>query len=675
MKKILSTALVFLVFVQNTGYSQESGIDASAFDPSIRIQDDLFQAVNGVWLKNTPIPDDKSNYGSFVILADESIARIRGLMEELISREQMAGSEAKKIGDFYTSFLDEVRAEALGASPLKTELELISKIANLEELAAIIAHCNAIGVRTPLGFGVAQDDKDSTRYLSVLRQSGTTLPNRDYYLKDDEKYIKARKALANYITKVFSLAEIEVSNADVEAIVKIEKALAEVQWTPVQLRNPNARYNLYKVSDLNDVMPAFNWEGYLDGLGVGDISEINVSTPSFFEGLNVVFETTPVAVWKNYLKFQLLDSYAPYLSKEFVAANFELKQKELAGTPQQKPRWKRAVETASGGFGFGVLGDAVGKLYVEKYFPPEAKQKMEVLVENLLKSFDSSIDGLTWMTNETKVKAKLKLSKITTKIGYTTVWRDYSKLEIKADDLVGNMMRSATVEFERNRDKLGKPINRDEWGMTPQTVNAYYNPSKNEIVFPAAILQKPFFNFKAENAVNYGGIGAVIGHEISHAFDDQGSQYDGDGNLKNWWTDTDRQAFEKLAKRLIDQYSKYEPLEGKTVNGQLTLGENIADLSGLSIAFKAYKLSLNGKESPRLADWSGEQRFFLGWSQVWRRKYRDAEMVRRLLIDPHSPSWYRTNGPVTNIDQFYETFGVKEGDELFKPTEDRIRIW
>jgi predicted metalloendopeptidase len=443
------------------------------------------------------------------------------------------------------------------------------------------------------------------------------------------------------------------------------------------MRNAEKRYNLFKISDLGQIGANTNWADFLDAAGVADIEEINVMTPDFFRALDSIIADTSVDTWKRYLRFHLIDSYAQMLSEDFVNAHFEFHDKTLAGIPEQKPRWKEgvAVVAGEGAGGFGALGEVVGRLYVEKYFPPENKARMDALVKNLLRAYSESIDELEWMTADTKARAHEKLAKIDTKIGYTDKWRDYSGLDVSADDLFGNIRNSNAVEYKRMIDKLGQPIDRTEWGMTPQTVNAYYNPTKNEIVFPAAILQPPFFNVDADDAVNYGGIGAVIGHEISHGFDDQGSKFDADGNLKSWWTPEDRAAFEALTKRLVDQYSEYEPMPGKNVNGQLTLGENIADLSGLSIAFKAYKLSLGGKPAPEIAGWTGDQRFFLGWSQVWRRKYRDAEMVKRLLTDPHSPSWYRANGPVTNIDAFYSAFDVKPGDALFKPVEERIRIW
>jgi predicted metalloendopeptidase len=412
------------------------------------------------------------------------------------------------------------------------------------------------------------------------------------------------------------------------------------------------------------------WDELFAAAGVPDIQEINVMTPSFFEKLDAIILETPVDAWKVYLQFRLLDRFAPLLNKEFNRAHFELHEQELGGTAEQEPRWKRGV-----GLLGSAMGEAIGELYVAKHFKPEAKERMNELVQNLLKAFDSSIDELSWMTAETKVKAKEKLAKINTKIGYPDIWRDYSALEVVAGDLIGNAKRAAEFEYQRQINKLGKPIDRNEWGMTPQTVNAYYNPTMNEIVFPAAILQSPFFSMDAPDALNYGGIGAVIGHEISHAFDDQGSRYDGDGNLKNWWTAEDRRAFEALTRRLVDQYKEYEPLPGQKVNGQLTLGENIADLSGLAIAYKAYQISREGKAAEEFDGWNGDQLVFIGWSRVWQRKYRDAEMIRRLATDPHSPSHFRANGPVMNIDAFYTAFNLKEGDKLFKPESERIRIW
>ncbi len=657
--------------------SLKSGIDPTGFDPSVRIQDDLFMHVNGNWVLHTPIPDDKSNYGSFTQLADEALLNIRTLIEKAATGQHPAGSDEQKVGDFYHSFMDEATAEQRGIQPLAEEL---SRVDQLDSLPALIQHwgkLQRIGVGGPIGFYVDQDDKNSTQYLAAIVQGGTSLPDRDYYLKDDPKYVKAREALVTYIEKLYTLAGRNDGAEAAKAILQIETKLAEVQWPRVELRNADKRYNKHALDDLLKKYPEIAWKPFFESVEAATIQEVNVVTPSFFEGFQTILKETSLDAWKQYVRYHLIDAFAPALSQAFIDAHFELHSKELAGIPQQKPRWKRAVEAVAGaGAGdFGVLGDAVGRIYVAEHFPADAKARMDELVKNLLKAYEQSIQDLTWMTPITKQRAQEKLARITPKIGYPKKWRDYTALEIRRDDLVGNLMRSAQHEHRRMINKLGKPVDRDEWGMTPQTVNAYYNPGLNEIVFPAAILQPPFFDPHAEDAVNYGGIGAVIGHEISHGFDDQGSKYDGAGNLENWWTEEDRAAFTRLTNRLVEQFSLYEPLPGKRVNGELTLGENIADLSGMSIAYKAYRLSLNGQEPPVIDQWTGDQRFFIGWAQIWRRKYREEEMVKRLLTDPHSPSHYRANGPVANLDIFYQAFGVKDGDKLFKKADDRIRIW
>ncbi len=652
------------------GGASAQELDQTTFDTSIRIQDDLFMHVNGTWLKTTEIPGDKSNYGSFIALDDLSRERIREIVEESAKLKHAPGSTGQKVGDFYRSFLDEATINSQGVIPVINELNKVSELKTHADVIAHFGRLGEIGVGSPMGLFVSIDRKNSTQYVPILVQTGTTLPDRDYYLQtEEEKYKAAREALVIYINRLFELAGLESKNPG-ETILALETRIAEAQWPRVEMRDAEKTYNKFQTSELEGLAKNIKWPEFFAAAGLDGIQEVNVMTPSFFEQLDAIIVETPVETWKAYLHYQILDSFAPYMAKEFDLAHFELHSKQLAGTTEQEPRWKRAV-----GLLGGALGEAVGELYVEKHFKPEAKERMIELVQNLLKAFDSSIDELTWMTDETKVKAKEKLSKINTKIGYPDVWRDYSALEVVSGDLVGNVMRAAQFEHNRQINKLGKPIDRNEWGMTPQTVNAYYNPAMNEIVFPAAILQSPFFSMTAPDALNYGGIGAVIGHEISHAFDDQGSRYDGDGNLKNWWTDADRQAFEALTKQLIDQYKEYEPLPGQNVNGQLTLGENIADLSGLAIAYKAYKISREGKEPEEMAGWDGDQLVFIGWSRVWQRKYRDAEMVRRLAIDPHSPSQFRANGPVMNIDAFYSAFEVKEGDKLFKPASERIRIW
>ena len=677
-KKILAGFLVMAFLFAGVAShlpAQDKGLKLENFDKKTRVQDDLYRHVNGSWLDKTEIPSDKSNYGSFTALADLSQARIRQIVEEAASGENPNGSDKQKVGDFFKSFMNQAAINRKGAKPIKKFLENVDKIDNHFKIFSAFGRFGAMGVDVPVGVFVMQDAKDSSRYMLHMMQSGTSLPDRDYYLKDDEKSKAVQQALKKYIATILKSAGIENSEESAEKILELETKLAEAQVDRTTLRDVEKRYNKMLVADLKEKFKTGNWQALLKNAKIPEVEDVNVMTPPFFEKFKSIFRKTDVATWQTYLRYKIIDLAAPYLSKEFEDAHFELYSKTLAGVPEQKPRWKKAVDSISPSRGKGTLGEMVGKIYVERHFTEEAKKRMDELVKNLLAAFDKGIDELEWMSDKTKMAAKDKLSKIRTKIGYPKKWLDYSALEVKPNDLFGNMVRSSRVEYARMVNKLGKPVDREEWGMTPQTVNAYYNPSKNEIVFPAAILQPPFFDLEGPNALNYGGIGAVIGHEISHAFDDQGSQFDGDGNLRNWWTDEDRKAFKALADKLVAQYSGYEPLPQKKVNGKLTLGENIADLSGLAVAYKAYKISREGKKDEEFAGWNGPQLFFVGWSRVWARKYREAEMVRRLLTDPHSPSRYRANGPVMNIDAFYEAFELKEGDKLFKPKTERIKIW
>ena len=673
MHRLVALALVVCA---TTASAQQlrSGVRVENFDRSVRPQDNLFNHVNGRWLLRTEIPGDKSNYGSFTVLSDEAIDNVHALMQEAAKVEGATGN-VQKIGDFYKSFMDVSSIEQAGIDSLMPELKRIEGLESKEDVIRHFGYLQQVGVGGPIAFFVGADAKSSKENLAAVFQSGTTLPDRDYYFVDNEKYAKARAALKAYIVELFELSELEGGELAAAQIVELETKLALFQWSRIKLRNPQLRYNKYQVADLPKLTPSMPWGIFFEAVGAKDLKELNVATPPFFRALEAIVATTDLDVWKQYMRFRVLDSAAPALPKPYVDAAFNLYQKELAGVKEQKPRWRRAVEAASGGRGFGVLGDAIGEMYVKKHFAEEAKRRMDLLVQNLLKTYETSINDLTWMSDETKAKALDKLHKITPKIGYTEKWRDYTKLQIDPKDLIGNMRRAAKHGHDRMMAKLGKPVDDTEWGMTPQTVNAYYSPSKNEIVFPAAILQPPFFNPEAEDAVNYGGIGAVIGHEISHGFDDQGSQFDGDGNLKNWWTKEDRAAFKKLADALVAQYDAYEALPGKNVQGKLTLGENIADLSGMAIAYKAYKMSLGGKPGPVMDGFTADQRFFIGWAQVWARKYREEELVRRLVTDPHSPSLFRANGPIINFDPFYEAFDVKEGDKLFKAKGKRIQIW
>ncbi len=652
-----------------------SGIDNRGMDRSVRVQDDLFLAGNGQWLKHTPIPAEKSTYGAFEILGDQSQQHVLEIFKETTTGNYPDGSDEKKIGDFFKSYMNTSETEQRGIEPLREQLAKVDDISNVEDLVRHWGYLQTIGVTTPIGFYVDQDDKQSDQHLAAIIQGGLSLPDRDYYLEDGPKYEKARAALKTYINKIFELAELPADPNIASDILSLEKQFAQHHWERTELRDAEKRYNKHTIQELIGRAPDIAWSEFFTSAGTQDLAHVNVNTPSFMEALQDILETTDLDTWKQYTRYHIVDSYAMALSEDFVAANFELYGKQLRGMEELKPRWKRAVEAIAGARGMGALGEAVGRMYVERHFPAEAKERMDVLVKNLLQSFDESIDQLEWMTPETKERAHEKLKKINTKIGHPTKWRDYSALEVSDNDLVGNLMRSARVEHQRMLDKLGSPVDREEWFMTPQTVNAYYSPSLNEIVFPAAILQPPYFDFTADDAANYGSIGAIIGHEISHAFDDQGSKFDGDGNLKNWWTDEDRKSFQDLTGKLVEQYEGYSPLTGRNVNGQLTLGENIADLSGMSVAYKAYELSLDGNEAPEIDGWTGPQRFFLSWSQSWRRQYRDAEMVNRLLTDPHAPAAYRANGPVTNFTPFYEAFELLEGDGLFKPAEERIRIW
>ncbi|WP_028007295.1 M13 family metallopeptidase [Solimonas flava] len=647
-----------------------SGIETANFDPQVRAQDDFYRHINGTWLKKTEIPADKSNYGAFTKLADDAQLHLREIIEAAAANpDKKPGSDEQKTGDFYAAFMDEARADTLGLQPLEGELATIAALKDRKELPALLAHLETIGVPTFPGY-IEPDAKDSKQYIVYLSQGGTQLPDRDYYLEKGDKFEAIRKAYVAHIEKMLTLAKLPDAAKSAKAIMALETRLAEAQWTQVASRDAENTYNKVAFADLAKLTPGFDWTAFIDGTGIGKSPGLIISQPSFFSAWDKIIGATALPTLKVYLQWQLLTNYAPYLSQPFVDENFAFFAGTLNGVKENQPRWKRGVEATE-----GALGEVLGRLYVAKYFPPEAKARMEALVQNLLKAYQQSIQSLDWMTETTKQKALAKLATFDPKIGYPKKWKDYSALEVKADDLVGNVMRSHLVEHHRETAKLGGPIDRDEWGMTPQTVNAYYNPLKNEIVFPAAILQPPFFDMNADDAVNYGGIGAVIGHEIGHGFDDQGSKFDGDGNLKSWWTDEDRKNFEARTKALIAQYDAYEPLPGQHLQGAFTIGENIGDLGGLSIAYQAYQLSLNGRPAPVLDGFTGDQRFFIGWAQVWRRKYTDQNLLNRLKTDPHSPSEFRCNGVVVNVPAFYPAFDVKPGDKMYLAPEKRVKIW
>ncbi|MGH8854538.1 MAG: M13 family metallopeptidase [Telluria sp.] len=649
------------------------GIALEYVEPGVRAQDDFFEHLNGKWLKSVEIPADKSSWGAFHKLHDDTQPQLRAIIEKSAAvKGARSGSEEQLIGDFFASYMDEARLEQLGLTPLNGELARIAAIKNKSELPATFARLGRIGVTVPFGFYIHQDAKDSTKYVADLYQGGLGMPDRDYYLKqDDAKLADTRAKYQQHVEKMLALSGDQDAAANAKAVVELETELARVQWTKVENRDPVKTYNKVELVKLAELAPGYDWNAWLGEAGIaGKTGYVIVSQPSYLKGMAEVVNRVPLETWKRYLQLHAVNGYASYLSKAFVDQRFAFHGTTLSGAPQLEPRWKRGVSTIE-----GALGDAVGKLYVKEHFPAERKARMEVLVKNLLAAYKSSIDTLDWMSPATKKQAQAKLAKFTPKIGYPNKWKDYSSLTVKRDDLVGNVMRSREVEYNRELNKLGKPIDRDEWGMTPQTVNAYYNPELNEIVFPAAILQPPFFDANADDAVNYGGIGAVIGHEISHGFDDQGSQYDGDGNMRNWWTEEDGKRFAEKTKALVSQYSGYSPLPGYHVNGELTLGENIGDNSGLAIAYKAYKLSLKGKKAPVIQGLSGDQRFYMGWGQVWRSKMRDPAQIAQVKTDPHSPGQFRANGTLKNQPGFYEAFGVKQGDKMYLAPKDRVIIW
>ncbi len=659
------------VVASATQASQQSGIEKQNFDTHVRHQDDFYYSVNGNWLKSTPIPADKSNYGAFSVLYEQSQKSLRKIIEEAAAKQdKLEGSSEQKVGDFYASYMNTDKLEQLGISPLQAQLTNIDKANDHGDIERLMGSLLIDGASMPFGFYVNNDAKNSSQYGVYIYQSGLTLPDRDYYIKDDAKYVANREALAVYITELMNKAGYKNAKRAAANVLKIEEFIAQSQWSRTESRDANKSYNKMDREALQTLLGHFDFSQFAAGAEMFQVSEVIVRQPSYLQKLGKKFTSFPVSAWQDYLAFHLVDDYAELLSKDFVDLHFAFHKQRLMGVEQQSPRWKKAVDAAD-----QVIGEIVGKEYVKRNFKPEAKARMEKMIQNLIKGFEVSINELEWMTPETKVAAQEKLSKFTYKIGYPDKWKDYSGLSIKADDLVGNYQRYANFEYKGMLDKLGKPIDRTEWHMTPQTVNAYYSPVSNEIVFPAAILQPPFFNMDADDAVNYGGIGAVIGHEISHGFDDQGAKYDGDGNLRNWWSDKDREEFKKRGDKLSAQYSKYEALPGKFVNGDLTLGENIGDLGGLTVAARAYQLSLNGEEAPIIDGLTPEQRLFIGWSQVWRRNYRDEELARRLLTDSHSPSHFRAMGTPKNIPAFYEAFGVKEGDEMYLAPEERVKIW
>jgi len=655
----------------------DSGIRTDELDPAVRPQDDLFRHVNGKWLEATEIPADKARWGSFMILAEESETAVHEIVEK--AQNAPEGTEERKFGDLYTSFMDEERIDALGVEAIRDELTFAEGVDSIPSLLQTVAKLERRGLGGFYQLFVDNDPGDPGRYLVFLEQAGISLPDESYFR--EERFAPVREAFVAHIQKMFELAGYDDAPERAQRVFDLETAIAGKHWDNVASRDSEKTYNLYDWADAKAVFTGGAADGQAADLDVwaealdapqGALAEVVLRQPSFTAGLAELLTDDRLESWRDWLTWQVIHGAAPYLSGDFVEANFDFYGRTLTGTPQMRVRWKRGVSLVE-----GAMGEAVGRIYVEHHFPPAAKQQMDELVANLIEAYRQSIRTLDWMGEETKERALDKLEKFTPKIGYPVKWRDYARLEIDPTNLVGNVRAAALFEFERELGKIGSPIDRDEWFMTPQTINAYYNPGFNEIVFPAAILQFPFFDADRDAAANYGAIGAVIGHEIGHGFDDQGSKFDGDGRLEDWWTEADRAAFEERTASLIEQYNALAPAQVPEhhVNGALTIGENIGDLGGLGIAWKAYLLSLNGEEPPVIDGLTGAERFFLSWAQAWQQKGRDEEVIRLLAIDPHAPNEFRCNQIVRNIDAFYDTFQVGDGDRLWLPPAERVTIW
>ncbi|WNG48986.1 M13 family metallopeptidase [Archangium minus] len=655
------------------------GVDTAGMDPAVAPGDSFYRFVNGTWLQKTEIPADKSSYGMFTTLAEEASRRTRALIEEAASSHASADSEVRKLGDLFASFMDEAAIEAKGVSPLAPELSRIAAIANRRDLAAALGDTlradvdalNTGDVTTDrlLGLWVSEDLNEPSRYAAYLMQGGLGLPDRDYYVVDNARFTEVRQKYQEHIATLLRLAGITDAEARARRIFELERNIAQVHWAQVDTQDVAKTNNPWPREELARRAPGLDWEAYLGAAGLGQQREFIIWQPSALTGIAKLVGSEPLQTWKDYLTFHAIARAAPYLPKAFVDESFAFNGRVLSGAQQLRERWKRGVDVTS-----EAMGEAIGKRYVEKYFPPEAKAEADKMVRNIIAAFGQRIDSLTWMSPETKKRAKEKLSTLQVGIGHPEKWRDYSGLEIVRGDAYGNAERASRFEYQRNLRKLGKPVDRSEWFMVPQLVNALNSPQQNSIIFPAAILQPPFFDASADPAVNYGGIGSVIGHEIVHSFDDVGAQFDARGKLANWWTREDAEKFKAASQALVAQYGAYRPLPDLAVNGELTLGENIADVAGLAVAHDAYRLSLGGKPAPVLEGFSGDQRFFLGFGQVWRNKYREPFLRRLLLTDGHSLGEYRAS-TVRNLDAWYQAFSVTPGQALYLAPEQRVRIW
>lgn len=649
-----------------------TAFDPSSLDSTIRPGDDFFRFVNAKWMEANPIPGDRSRFAIFDQLNENSLNTLKSVMETAAETKSKAGSNEQKVGDFWASGMDSSAINQQGIAPLQPYIDQINQMKTGDDIITVAAQMNRLYTGIPFGTYVGQDDKNSTVQLLFMFQGGLGLPDRDDYFRKDAISETNRQYYKEHIAKTWQLmgADEATAKANADIIFNMESKMAAASMDRVTMRDPHATYHKYHRNDLGSISKDINWELFFTKLGTPAFDSLIVSQPAYYTALGSLIKSTPINDWKTYYQFHLVNNTSEYLGDAFVAQNFDFYQSKMRGVKEMKPRWKRVVETAN-----FCLGEALGQEYVKTAFSPESKERMLVMVDDLKESMKTRIDALDWMSAETKKKAQEKLASFTVKIGYPDKWRDYSNLSIDRGPYVLNVMRSIEFEAQRNLNKIGQPVDKTEWGMTPQTVNAYYNPSNNEIVFPAAILQPPFFDPNADDALNYGGIGAVIGHEITHGFDDQGRQYDANGNLVQWWTGADDTLFNSKANVVVTQYESFCPMDSQCVNGNLTLGENIADFGGLTIAYYAFKLTEEGKSTELIDGFTPAQRFFLGFGRIWASQYTEQAMRQQLLTNPHSPGEYRVNGTLANMPEWYEAFGVKEGDKLWLPEPDRAKIW
>ena len=645
------------------------GIDFTAQDQAVRPGDDFYRYVDGHWLATEKIPADRATWGSFAELREQADSDVKSIIEAAVGAQAPAGTDEQRIGDFYNAFLDTRKIDQLGLAPARAGLDAIAGLKTHEQVAALIAE-PGMPLDGPIGYGISLDQKNPDRYIVNIGQSGLSLPDREYYLKSDPQIVDIRTQFVAHVEKMLILAGHRNANTEATRILALETEIAKLHWEVAKRRERDLTYNLMTVASLETDAPAYPWGSVFKSLGLTGLKEVVVAEWSAVPSLAKLFKNTPVSTLKIYLTYQYLTGEAGVLPKAFDEENFDFYGRILNGQPEQRERWKRAVQATN-----SALGEALGRIYVGKKFPPASKAAMETLVENLRKGYAQHIADVPWMTAETKQVALEKLAAFHPKIGYPNKWRDYSTLEIKSGDAFGNHERALVFEWNRELNRLGKATDRDEWGMTPQTINAYYNSVFNEVVFPAAILQPPFFDPNADPAVNYGAIGAVIGHEMGHGFDDQGSKSDAKGILRTWWKPEDVEAFKRRTEALAGQYAQFEPLKGLHINGHLTLGENIGDLGGVTIAHDAYFISLDGARAPVIDGYTADQRFFMGWAQVWRTLDRDQALRNQVMTDPHSPGEYRVNGVVRNVDAWYVAFGIKPGDKLYLSPDQRVHIW